>query len=68
MWLLCGTSCRVVEMRIHDACEDALHPLIVRLEFFNRLFNCRNEILLSISSHLGVHSIAFSSVTKGRVL
>ena len=44
--------------------ERIAHLFIGRLQFFNRLFNRRNEILLSVTSHLGVHAVAFATVKR----
>lgn len=47
-----------------DFQERIAHLFVGCLQFFNRLFNRGDEILLAITSHLGVHAVAFATVRK----
>lgn len=46
-----------------DFQERIAHLFVGCLQFFNRLFNRGDEILLAITSHLGVHAVAFATKT-----
>ena len=53
-----------LEMSLDNMSKNLLHASIVRLEIMDRFLDCGNEVLLSISGHFGVHSIALASVTN----
>ena len=58
-WSRCSIR---LEMRVNDISQNFLHTFVAGLKLFDGLLNGRNEVLLAISGHFGVHSIAFATV------
>jgi hypothetical protein len=53
-----------LEMCLNDLRQDGSHSLVARFKIMNSLFNSRNKRFLAVSCHLGVHTIAFSTVDR----
>ena len=44
--------------------ENVSHFLTVPLQFFNCFFNGGNKILLAVSGHFGMHTVAFTAASE----
>jgi len=54
-------GCVGLEMGLDDLGEGLLHAIVVGLQVFDSLLDCGNERFLAVSSHFGVHAVAFTS-------